>query len=147
MPPPTNNPWLYLTGLLVMFLSGIGLKDIIIGVLGRKPKRVVEVGNQIELAKQASEYAEKLEADADASRASAMKAWEQVDQAQQKLVRANRRLDEATWKLELAARYLDGVLAKIWDPGNDIEAVRNWVRSQPPPPHTRNGTGTGTQEL
>lgn len=145
--PPTTNPWLWAVGAALTFLSGVGLKDIIIGILGRKPKRVVEVGNQIELAKQASEYAEKLEKDADASRESAMKAWAQVDEAQQKLVRANRKLDDATWKLELAARYLDSVLAKIWDPGNDIEAVRNWIRNQPPPPHTRNGSGNTTQEL
>lgn len=144
---PTNNPWLYLSGMVLTFLGGIGIKDIVVGIAGRKPRRVVEVGNQIELAKQASEYAEKLEADADASRASAMRAWEQVDQAQQKLVRANRRLDDASWKLELVARYLDGILAKIWEPGNDIEAVRTWARNQPPPPHTRNGSGNNTQEL
>ena len=143
--PPTDNPWLYLIGMVLTFLSGIGLKDIVVGLLGRKPKKVVEVGNQIELAKQASEYAEKLEADADASRASAMKAWAEVDAAQQKLVRANRRMDDATWKLEMAVRYLDGLLAKIWEPGSDIETVRAWVLSQPPPAHTRNGNGI--QEL
>lgn len=137
--PPTDNPWLYLVGLVLTFLSGIGLKDIIVGILGRKPKKVVEVANQIELAKQASEYAEKLERDADASRMSAMKAWTAVDEAQQKLVRANRRLDDATWKFELAVRYLDGVLSKIWDQTSNIETVRDWVRSQPPPPQPRNG--------
>lgn len=139
--PTTNHPWLYIAGLIVSLLTGIGVKDIIIGLLGRKPKRVVEVANQIELAKQASEYAEKLEQDADASRKSAMEAWAAVDAAHQKLLRANRKLDDATWKLELAIRYLDGILAKIWDPESDIEAVRAWVRSQPPPP-TRSGTGS-----
>lgn len=145
--PPNSNPWLYLAGLLVSLLTGIGLKDIVIAIFRRKPRRVVEVGNQIELAKQASEYAERLEADADASRKSAMNAWAEVDKAQQKLVRANRKLDDATWKLELAARYLDSILAKIWEPGNDIEAVRTWIRKQPPPPHTRNGNGIETQEM
>lgn len=145
--PPTTSPWLYLAGLLVSLLTGIGLKDIVIAIFKRKPTRVVEVGNQIELAKQASAYAEKLESDADASRKSAMNAWAEVDKAQQKLVRANRRLDDATWKLEMAARYLDSILAKIWEPENDIETVRAWIRRQPPPPHTRNGNGTDTQEM
>lgn len=137
--PPTSNPWLYLIGLVFTFLSGIGLKDIIVGLLGRKPKKAVEVTNQIDLAKQASEYAEKLEADADASRASAMKAWAAVDEAQQKLVRANRRLDDSVWKLELAGRYMDGLFAKIWEQGATIEGVRHYISSQPPIPFKRNG--------
>lgn len=143
---PTTNPWLYLAGLIVSLLTGIGLKDIIIGLLSRKPKQTVEIGNQIDLAREAGEFAAKVEASADASRESAMKAWSAVDEAQQKLVRANRRLDDATWKFEMAVRYLDGVLAKIWDPSNDIESVRAWIRSQPPPPHTRNGNNPGGPE-
>lgn len=137
--PATNNPWLYLAGLVVSLLTGIGLKDIIVGLVRRKPRRTVEVTNQIELARQASEYAERLEADADASRASAMKAWALVEDAQQKLARANRRLEDTTWRLEVAARYMDSLFARIWDPGSDIEAVRGWIRSQPPPPQSRNG--------
>lgn len=139
-PVPNNNPWLYVAGLLVTFLTGIGLKDIILGLFKRKPRATVEVTNQIDLARQAAAYAQQLEEDASQARASAQKAWATVDEAQQKLERSYRRLDDATWKLEQAGRYLDAVMAKIFQQGVTIEDVREYVRGLPPPPATsRNG--------
>lgn len=144
---PTTNPWLYLVGLIFTFLSGIGLKDIIVGLVKRKPRQAVEVTNQIDLAaaaraqvEAARQYSQEIEEDARQARQSAQQAWKLVDEANQKLVRVTGKLDDSTWKLEMAARYLDSILAKIWEPTSDIEAVRSWVRSQPPPPHTRNGS-------
>ena len=131
--PPTDNPWLYLAGLVVMLLTGLGLKDVLLGLLKRRPRQTVEVTNQIELARAAEEFAA-------SARKSAQEAWASVDEAQRKLVRANRRLDNAVWQLEQAGRYLDGLMAKIFERGATIDEVREWVRTQPPPAHTRNGS-------
>lgn len=139
--PPTDNPWLYIAGLFVTFLSGIGIKEILTGLLKRKPRQVVEVANQIDLAKQAQAYAEQLEQDAAASRASAQQAWEAVTEANRKLVRAYHRLDESTWKFEQAARYLDSIVAKVFDPSADIEMVREYIRSRPVPFDRANNNG------
>lgn len=132
--PPTNNPWLYLAGLVVMLLTGVGLKDIVLGLLKRKPRQAIEVTNQIQLAQAAEQFAA-------SARKSAQEAWAAVDEAQRKLVRANRRLDDSVWKLEQAGRYLDGLMAKIFERGATIDEVRDWVRREPPPAHTRNGSG------
>lgn len=132
--PPTNNPWLYLAGLVVMLLTGVGLKDIVLGLLKRRPRQAIEATNQIQLAKAAEEFAA-------SARKSAQEAWASVDEAQRKLVRANRRLDNAVWQLEQAGRYLDGLMAKIFERGATIDEVRDWVRREPPPAHTRNGSG------
>lgn len=134
--PPTSNPWLYLAGLILTFLGGIGLKDIALGVLKRKPRQVVEVASQIDLAKAAELFAAN-------ARASAVAAWQQVDEAQQKLVRANRRVDDSVWRLEHAGRYLDALFAKIFERGATIDDVREFVRSSPPPERTRNLNGNG----
>lgn len=131
--PATDNPWLIFAGLIVTLLSAIGIKDIVLSLLKRKPRRAVEVTSQIELAKQAQAYAEQLEQDAAASRASAQQAWAAVTEANRKLVRAYQRLDESTWKFEQAARYLDSIVAKVFDPDSDIEMVRNYISSRPIP--------------
>lgn len=131
--PLTDNPWLYLAGLVVTLLTGVGLKDIVLGLMKRKPRQEIEVTNQIQMAQAAEIFAA-------SARKSAQEAWSAVDQAQQKLVRANRRLDDAVWQLEQAGRYLDGLMAKIFERGATIDEVREYVRSSPPPAHTRNGS-------
>lgn len=133
MTPPGNNPWLYLVGLLFTFLSGIGLKDIIVGLVKRKPRQAVEVTNQIDLAAAARAYSQEIEEDARQARQSAQDAWRLVDEANQKLVRITRKLDDSTYKLEQAGRYLDTVMSKLFERGATIEGMREWVRSQPPP--------------
>lgn len=139
--PPTTNPWLYLVGLVFTFLSGIGLKDIIVGLVKRKPRQAVEVTNQIDLASAARNYAQELQEDAKQARESAQQAWRLVDEANQKLVRITGKLDDSTYKLEQAGRYLDAVMGKLFERGATIEAMREWVRSQPPPLPSRNGSG------
>lgn len=140
-PPPDTNIWLYIIGGIFLILSGAGGQEMIKGILRRKPRGVVEIGNQIELAKQLQAYAQQLEGDAAQARESAQKAWATVDEAQQKLERSYRRLDESTWKLEQAGRYLDAIMAKMFQPGVDIDGLKEYVKALPPPPViSRNGT-------
>lgn len=138
--PPTNNPWLWLLGALFTFASGVGLKDIIVGLFRRKSRRTVEVTNQINLAAAVRQYAQEIEEDARQARASAQAAWALVDEANQKLVRITRKLDDSTHKFEQAGRYLDAVMSKLFERGATIEGVREWVRSQPSPLASRNGS-------
>lgn len=139
MPKTPDNPWLIIIGLLFTGLSSIGIKEIVVGMLGRKPKRVVEVANQIDLAKQTQVYAQQLEEDAAQARESARKAWAQVDEVQQKLVAVNRNLDATAYRVEEVGRYLDRVMDRIFARGATIEDVQEWIRAQPPP--SRNGRG------
>lgn len=138
--PNTDNPWLYIIGGIFLFLSGVGGQEMIRGVLKRKPRRAVEITNQIDLAKQAAAYAQQLEEDALQARTSAQQAWAAVDEAQQKLVRANRRLDDSVWKLELAGRYLDTVLSKVFAQDATIDELRGFIKMTPPPNFYRNGS-------
>jgi len=131
--PPTDNPWLYVIAGIFLFLSGVGGQEMIRGIVRRRPRQAVEITNQINLAKQAQEYAQQLEEDATQARESAQKAWAAVDEAQQKLVRANRRLDDAVWKLEQASRYLDAIYGKVFAHGATIEDVRGFMTTTPPP--------------
>lgn len=140
--PQTNNPWLVLTGLVFTFLSGIGIKEMVSAIVKRKPRAVVAVTNQIDLAAAARQYAQEIEEDARQARQSAQEAWRLVDEANQKLVRITRKLDDSTYKLEQAGRYLDTVMAKLYERGATIEGLREWVRAQPPPSiNGHHGTG------
>lgn len=142
--PATNNPWLILLSILATFLSALGLKDIILGILKRKPKpakETVDVTNQVTLAEAAQKYAENIEKDAEQYRISAQKAWALVDEANRKLVRVTGKLDDSTWKFEQAARYWDSVIDKILEPDATIEGVREYIHIRPAPFSRRNGTG------
>lgn len=139
----TENPWLYLAGLVVTLLTGVGLKDILLGLFKRKPRAAVQVTNQIDLAAAARQYAQEIEEDARQARKSAQDAWKLVDEGNRKLVRALNKLDDSTYKLEQAGRYLDAVMAKLFERGATIEGMREWVRSSPPPDLSRNGSGPG----
>lgn len=139
--PQTNNPWLILIGLVFTFLSGAGGLEMVRGFLKKRPKRTIEITNQIQLAEQIQKYSEQLEQDAAQARESAQRAWAAVDEAQQKLVRANRKLDHSIWQLELTTRYLDTVVAKIYAHGSSIEEVKRYIETTPPPQFNRNGAG------
>lgn len=143
--PTTDNPWLILLSILFTFLSGVGLKDIVMGLLKRKPKpsrETVDVTNQVTLAEAVQNYADKIEQDAQQYRVSAQEAWKAVDEANRKLVRVTGKLDESSWKLEQAARYMDSIYAKIVDPNATIEGLREYIQIRPAPFSRRNGTGS-----
>lgn len=131
--PQTSNPWLILIGLLFTGLSSIGIKEMVQSMLKRRPKKAVEVSNQIQLAAAIQRYAEKVEKDAEQYRASAAKAWAAVDEANQKLMRVTSKLDDSTWKFEQAARYLDSVIAKAFESGVSIEEFREYIKNRPVP--------------
>lgn len=134
--PATTNPWLLLISILFTGLTSIGIKEIVVAFLKRRPKpaaAVVEVKNQIQLADAIQKYAEKVEKDAEQYRDSARQAWLAVDEANRKVVRAYQKLDESTRRFEEAARYLDAVVAKVFDPSSDIESVRAYIQSRPIP--------------
>lgn len=139
--PPTTNPWLLLISILFTGLTGIGIKEIIVAFLKRRPKPsrgVVEVKNQIQLAEAVQKYAEKIEKDAEQYRQSAAQAWAAVDEANRKLVRVTGKLDESTWKFEQAALYLDSVINKVFEPDASIADVRKFIESRPVP-YSRRG--------
>lgn len=140
--PQTTNPWLLLISILFTGLTGIGIKEIIVAFLRRRPKPsrgVIEVKNQIQLAEAVQKYAEKIEKDAEQYRQSAAQAWATVDEANRKLMRVTGKLDESTWKFEQAARYLDAVVARVFEPDATIEGVRDFISSRPVPYSRRNG--------
>lgn len=142
--PATTNPWLLLISILFTGLTGIGIKEIIVAFLKRRPKpapAVIEVKNQIQLAEAIQKYAEKVEEDAAQYRASAAQAWAAVDEANRKLVRVTGKLDESTWKFEQAARHLDSIISKVFEPGATIEGVREYISSRPVPYSRRNQGG------
>ncbi len=140
--PATDNPWIILLSVLFTGLTSIGIKEIIQGLLKRKPKpskQTVDVTNQVTFAEAVQNYAEKIEQDAQQYRISAQEAWKAVDEANRKLVRVTGKLDEASWKLEQAARYMDSIYAKIVDPGATIEGRREYVQIRPAPFTRHNG--------
>lgn len=150
--PNTDHPWILVLFLFVTLIGtvigGAGGVEMIRAFTRRKPRRTVEITNQIDLAKQAQAYAQQLEEDARQARESEQKAWaearrqsaaawEQADKTQQKLVQVNRKLDETMYRLVEMGRYMETLVLKIYAPDAEITDVREWLRSVPPP--TTNG--------
>lgn len=149
-----DNPWILVLFLVVTLIGtvvgGAGGVEMIRAFTRRKPRRTVEVANQIELARQAQLYAEQLEADARQARESeqqawaearrqAAAAWQQADETQQKLVAVNRKLDETMYRLVEMGRYMDALVTRIHAPGATLEDVQAWIRTIPPPASSSNG--------
>lgn len=148
LPKDSGNPWLLALYLIIMLLGtvigGAGGVEMIRAFTRRKPKKTIEVGNQIELAKQAQLYAQQLEEDARQARESEQKAWaearlqaaaawQQAEETQRKLVQVNRQLNETMYIAVEMGRYMEALFTKVKHPATTIEDVREWVDTVPPP--------------
>lgn len=144
------NNWVAIATILGGVIASAGGTEVIKAILKRRPRRVVEVASQIELAKQAQTYAAQLEEDARQAREAEARAWEesrrqsqaawaQAEETQRKLVQVNRKLDETMDRLADVGRYVDGLVTRIHHPAATIEGVRDYIASTPPPRGSANG--------
>lgn len=121
-------------------IAALGGKELIMAIIGRKPKTAVAVENEVKLAQQAATQAASSAAYAAQMQESARQAWAQAHAAEQRIGDAEGRVDamerkanEVQFKLDIVARYVVWLLDLIGEPGMEIETLRVHVAKHRPP--------------
>lgn len=115
------------------FLGGAGGGEAIKAVTGRKPRGTVAVQGQIDLAKQASEYAAQLEGDAREAQEAARQAWAAAHQAEMRVNQVSQKLDRVQYNLSIVSNYVVWVIAQIRQPDMTMTKLREQVEQHQPP--------------
>lgn len=140
-------------GVVGGLVGGAGGVEIIKGIFGRKPARVVAVDNEVKLAQQAAQQAAASAAFAQQMQESARQAWAQAQAAeartrqvskesQDRIDELEHRADDVQFNLDMAARYVVWLLSLIGEPAMTMDLLRdNVARRKPPAGVVRDGEG------
>lgn len=125
-------------------VAALGGKEIILSIMGRKPRNVVAVDNEVKLAQQAATQAASSAAYAAQMQEAARQAWAQAAAAEQRAAERDRAaqervnamettVDRVEERLSVMSRYVVWLLRLIDEPDMTMNGLRSNVKKNRPP--------------